>query len=337
MASQAAPLVQWVLEHPIPIAFIGAVITIRLLTSFLRPSQKTNDVPHLPETIPFLSNAYQYMTDMTTFLSRSRAHLAQSPIFQFRIGPMNIYMVTTARNIQVLFRNSPAISPDKFLYLIYDHVAGFAPGDMARIKADRTGRLRTPAGVVDGKEGGSGSVDRYFYPMHGIVHEHLVQAHKTDALALRYQALFEDRLAKRFPLSSETGQSEWITARVYHDLLLQDMTAAATGTLAGTRILETEPDLTDIMWEMDEIAAKLVWGLPKWMNRSAWRKRDALLAACRRHVEREWEGFDWEGEERDWEPVWGASVTRESLRWMKEGGFEMATLGGTVAVMYIFG
>ncbi|KAK4140935.1 putative cytochrome P450 E-class, group IV [Dichotomopilus funicola] len=337
MASQTA-VTQWVLDHPLPVALVGALLTVRLLTSVFYPAKKST-IPHLPETIPILSNTYQYMTDMTTFLARCRTHLtAQTPIFQFRLGPEKIYMLTTARNIQALFRTSPAISPDKFLCLVYEHVAGFPEKDMNRIKADKTGRMRTPAGAT--KEGDDGSgLDRYFYPMHVIVHEHLVQAHKTDALALRFQSLFEDRLAKRFPLTTDTGESEWITALVYNDLLLSDTTSAATGTLAGTRILQTEPDLPNLLWEMDEGAAKLVWGLPKWMNRSIWRKRDALLAACRRHVEREWEGFDWEGEEskKDWEEVWGASVTRESLRWLKREGWEVGSLAGTLAVMYIFG
>ncbi|KAJ2903942.1 25-hydroxycholesterol 7-alpha-hydroxylase [Zalerion maritima] len=76
---------------------------------------------------------------------------------------------------------------------------------------------------------------------------------------------------------SEYPTGEWLTVRVM-EVLRKDMAEAAIVSLAGPRILELNPDLLEILWEFDEIAASLVWGLPRWLSRKAWNRRDRFGA-----------------------------------------------------------
>lgn len=118
----------------------------------------------------------------------------------------------------------------------------------------------------------------------------------------------------------------------------REMANAATATLAGKGMLKRWPNLIDMLWDLDEIAGSLVWGLPRWMNRSSCDKRDRFRDACGLYIKEVLEqGYDLEGEKADWEPVMGSSFQRELVRWMRDAGFSWETVGGAIMVTMIFG
>lgn len=65
--------------------------------------------PGLPDAIPFLSNAWQFMTNVTRFEIRAAQAFEKSKVFQFWLGPRKVYMVTGQKNIQALFRSSASV------------------------------------------------------------------------------------------------------------------------------------------------------------------------------------------------------------------------------------
>jgi len=54
----------------IVLAWVFCVL-IAIAVCFRAPKPKTNRPPMLSDTIPFISNSYLYMTNMTEFLSRA--------------------------------------------------------------------------------------------------------------------------------------------------------------------------------------------------------------------------------------------------------------------------
>ncbi|KAI2610568.1 hypothetical protein GGR54DRAFT_651721 [Hypoxylon sp. NC1633] len=81
-------------------------LTILLLSLLLtvlairRPGlSKPNDPPCLGETIPFVSNAWQFLTNKPLFIDRIRKALKSSPIVGCWLGPLKIHFVTGGNNI----------------------------------------------------------------------------------------------------------------------------------------------------------------------------------------------------------------------------------------------
>lgn len=60
-------IVEFAAENPVLAGFIAL---LPLLLILLRPD--SNDPPSMPETIPFVTNAYQFMTDTKSFTKRAK-------------------------------------------------------------------------------------------------------------------------------------------------------------------------------------------------------------------------------------------------------------------------
>jgi hypothetical protein len=240
---------------------------------------------------------------------------------------MKVYLLTGARNVQVMFRASTSVSSDRFMIMVTESVSGATKDDVAKFENDRTGRLPKPApGTENTPEN-----QRIWVGFHRIVQDYIGRTAETNLLAQSYQKFFTERLEMQ-PLG------EWTTARVF-EFMKKDMATAAITSLAGPRIFELNPDLLDLLWEFDEIAASLVWGLPKWMNRKAYTRRERFHTACGRYLESAWANFDPYGPDADvdWEPNFGARFMRELAKWMKERDFSLRTCAGTIATTGIFG
>jgi len=240
---------------------------------------------------------------------------------------MKIYMVSGARNIQVLFRSTQAVSSDKFMIMVTENISGATKPDVAKYIHDRSGRLPKPApGTENTPED-----KRVWSDLHRLIHENLQRPAETNKLAESYQKFFDERLEMQ-PLG------EWTTVRVF-EFLKKDMATAAITALTGPRIFEITPDLLDALWEFDEIAASLVWGLPRWMNRKAYVRRERFHKACGDYLESAWANFDPYGPEADvdWEPNFGCRFMREMAKWMKKSNFSPRTCAGTVGTLGIFG
>lgn len=163
------------------------------------------------------------------------------------------------------------------------------------------------------------------------MHDSLSRASQSHALAIKYQRELAVRL-ERYPLG------EWAEVRVY-GFALEDMAMAATTTLAGPRFIKLNPDFLETLWDFGRVAASIVWGLPRWLNAAAYRKRDRLHDACARYLASAWADFDWDGPDADadWEPIFGSRYARQLIRWFKEAGFDDKSIAGGPAILLVFG
>lgn len=257
-------------------------------------------------------------------------------ILTFRLGPEKVYLVTKAHNIQHMFRTTANLNQERFALMLQKYVWGSTPDDYARFANDGSGKGRLPTPGYEGTPNDR----RYWAPLHHILHDFLSGSRETGVLAGVYQreltALLDGDGSQDFPVG------EWRSAHVYA-FLQRHMAEAATATLVGQRLMELNGGAAEFLktfWEFDRIAASLVWGLPRWMNRGAWRARDTFHAAVKKYLFPPAEQFDFDApgtSEADWEPVFGSRANREMVRWMRRAGFDEQTITGAVATLFVFG
>ena len=249
---------------------------------------------------------------------------------------MKVYLITGQQNVQVMFRKIDAVSSDKFGLLIMANLWGATKEDLVKFANDKSGRLQVvpePSFDANGMQSNLKSQEqrRYWAGFHQVLRDYLARPNETDKLAESYQRLFTERL-DRFTVG------EWATISVV-SFMRTHMAECAIISLVGPRILELNPGFCQLLWDFDEISLSLVWGLPRWMNRQAWEKRDRYRAACARYLEAAWAGFDPAGAEADsdWEPNFGSRFARELAKWMRESNFSLETSAGIVAITAIAG
>ncbi|KAI1809745.1 cytochrome P450 [Poronia punctata] len=283
--------------------------------------------PHfLPETIPFISNTYQYLTDMKTFLDRAQNSLRNSGIIRFRLGAMKMYWVTGTENTRVLFGSPETFDADE-LHLIFMRTHwGMPKREIKRFAKDRSGRKAGPAKGFENIPG----EQRYWYHHHRLYAEYLSSPKYTEVLADTFFDRFSQRLEKKQPLN------EWRSVQLFQ-LLKNDMASSAIESLFGSRMLEMNPDLIPAYWDFDRVAGILVWGLPRFLRPHPWRVRERLHDMTAKHLRSAWGSFEWNGPDADtdWEPHFGSRFSRETAKWFRESGFSDRTASGhTAAVLF---
>ncbi|KAI1735299.1 cytochrome P450 [Xylaria scruposa] len=297
--------------------------------SFVRPfiQRRTGrrEAPMLNEAIPFISNTYQYLTNMAKFLKRATAALALNSIIRFRLGHKNIYLLSGADNIQILCEPPHIMDPNMFQVLLMDKHWGIAAHEIKKFESDLSGRKRIP---LPGAENIPPD-QRHWYNHHEIYAKFLSSAKYTEILADKFFSIFSMRL-DRYQLL------EWTTVSIF-DLLKTDMAESAIESLFGSKILSLNPDLIKSYWEFDEVAGPLVFGPPRFIKPGPWRIRERLHSMVHRHVESAWQHFNWDGPEADsdWDPHWGSRFSREIAKWLRGAGFEDRTISGhTTATLF---
>ncbi|KAK0614725.1 cytochrome P450 [Immersiella caudata] len=283
----------WCSVSFLPAVFLALISLGAFATLISTRNRKKDGVPTLPETIPCLSSALLYMTDMQSFLSKTKATFRSTNVLAFNIGPQKVYMITGARNVANIFRTTANVGQEIFILKIQKYLYGSVPSDYAKFLNDKSGRAKVPAPGTENTP----TTKRYWYSMNNLLHGYLARAHDTNVLAAVYQREFNKAL-EVFPTT------EWSETLVY------------------TTVLQN-----------------LVWGLPKWMNRKAWKARDRLHAATAKYLYPTVDNFDWDSSSAtaDWEPVFGSRANREVIRWMREDGFAAQTIAGAVSTLFIFG
>ncbi len=324
--------VQWGLNSaPIATTLVFSTLLLLLIKFFTHNRTPSISIPVLSGSIPRLSITILYMTNMKTFLSRARSALREKNIVQFYLGPTKAYLVSGPSNVGAMFRTSSAVSSEVFMLMIHRYIWDAPAEDRQKFAHDKSGRVANTKGAE--RDGSVAEEGRYWAGMHSIMHRYLSRASEMTVLASNYQRFFNERLERRFAMGVPTK------VHIY-DLLRQDMAAAVITALNGTQVLEMHPNLLEMLWEFDDIAATLVWGLPRFLNRDAYAKRDRLNGATVKFLEAAFEDFDWERDEKEdpeWDSVLGCRFTRQTLRWMRQRGFTVKTMAGALTNMTIFG
>ncbi|KAM7211808.1 cholesterol 7-alpha-monooxygenase 4 [Rhypophila decipiens] len=309
--------------------FTLLVISVRFLF-WMAPNHdrnKTRAPPMLSDPVPYITNTYQYLANMNKFLSRATSALRNTNIFGFHLGPKTVFVITGAQNIQSLFRTSPNISFESFFLMAMQTLWLAAPDDLAKFRNDKSGRAATPAF-------GTAPEKRYWHGLHSLMHKYLEQKKHSDSLAQTYQRFFTSRLVSQFPVVG----GEWTEVRIVR-LMKSEMAYSAIASFLGTRILETIPNLVDLVWDYDKVIVNLLYGAPRWLFPGAHAAQRRILSACTRYYQDASAEYDWDAneDEVDWEPLFGSRWGRETARWMRECEFDDKTCGGLLGTTGMMG
>ncbi|KAK6957327.1 hypothetical protein Daesc_000110 [Daldinia eschscholtzii] len=301
-------------------------LVLSLVTTFLNKQnheKRSQQPPRLGETIPYVSNIWQYMTNNRLFMTRVRQILKDTPIAQCQLGPMNTYLVTGNSNVSLIFRSSFTSEP--WILRILENAGGYTSTDMAHYYADGSGATsrprRGPSELLPPEK-------RIWHTSHRMHDDTLIHARPINAFATSFQGFFAQEL-EAFPAD------EWVENIQIFSFLKSNMTAAATRAVVGPRIMDQNPDFIDAFWQYEKTPATLAFGLPPWINRRAVRIRDRFGAMCREWYELADRDFDWTGPDRqaDWEPNFGSQVSKGLALWAKSFAFSSQSIGGAFALL----
>ncbi|GAP85198.2 putative cytochrome P450 [Rosellinia necatrix] len=317
-----------------PMLLVVACITI-LFLCFRAWHSSAPKPPQLSESIPFISNTIQYLTDAGRFIDRVTEKLAssRSNIVRFHVGLRPAYIVTGPKNVQTVL-GSPELLDGNFLQLmLMDKHWGMTRAEIDKFARDKSGRGKTPvpgtaADVPDG--------DRYWLGHDRLYAEYLSSRRHADALAGSFQRLFAEQLDRRWQPTTTTTRGQWASVEL-SAVLREAMAESAVVSLFGSRVVELNPGLVARYWEFDHVAGRLAWGLPGFLQRRAVAARDRLHGMVRRHVDSAWACFDWDATPEDlaWEPHFGSRLSRETARWLRDKGFSNhAAAGHTLATLF---
>ncbi|KAK4157553.1 cytochrome P450 [Chaetomidium leptoderma] len=299
--------------------------------------EKTKPPPRLNETIPFVSNLWQFMTNKRFFITRARTALQESPVVRCRLGPLDLHLVGGGNNASAIFRAS--CHSDPWILRIMQS-AGYMPADIATLTKDDSGRGTIPRPGSTANAAGIALDQRIWHALHRMYDENLVSTQSADALANHFQTAFHQQLvAAPAPPPPVGGGEEWVDDVHIFGTLRRTMATAATHAVLGSLILDVNPGFVDAFWEYERYVETLEFGLPEWLNRSAVRARARFRDMCRRWYEVADRTYDWaadDASDTNWEPAFGSPVSRGLARWAKSFGFSADTMG-PLFMLFIFG
>ncbi|KAM0810030.1 putative Cytochrome P450 [Seiridium cardinale] len=237
------------------------VLPILILVSVLvrhHSRKKLQQPPLLSETVPYVSNAWQFMTNKRLFINRVREALRESPVVRCRLGPLTLHLVPGGSSVSAIFRSS--FTSDPWILRILEHTAGYSSPDLAKFIADESGcatlpRLSSSGPVAPDK--------RIWYAMHRTREEGLVSARSVAAFSTSFQEFLGHQL-------SEFRTAEWVEVRIF-DFLKKHMSIAATLSVLGSRILDINPGFIEAFWQYEQFgsgfAACVASGM-SWLNKN---------------------------------------------------------------------
>lgn len=310
-------------------ALLAGVVLVGMFWLRTKVKRGERQPASLPDLIPGLWNAYQFVFHNMDFLKYARYrrdvvcgymvadfyfsdNLKGRNIMKFWLGPRGVYLITGSKNVQYVLRNSGELSSNELSMMAIKQLDSVLPQDINRFKADESGRSRIPSGEV-GEEG------RIWAPNHQIFSA-LPTTAVVDLMTNKFIQLFSETIA-RYQKSN--------SIRLY-SFLRKELATCATIALSGEELLKQNPNFVETMWEFDSYAFPLVFGVPRFLYPKAYAARDAYHEMGDRFLNAAFEKFDWSGPEAetDWEPIFGTRFHRTHSKFLKDRGFALRSRSG---------
>ncbi|KAM7184912.1 Cytochrome P450 [Naviculisporaceae sp. PSN 640] len=299
----------------------------------------------LNDTIPYITNTYQYMAKMQLILSRTCKALQKSGknIIGFHVGPKTFFFVTGQQNVQTLFRSSPNIGFEHFFIMVLKNLIGASPEDVYKFERALHQRSRSTSKELSATSTEDGQEDprKYFEGYHNILTKYLSASPQVSILLAAYQRLLSEQLdQERFPAGN------WVNDVSIVDFTKGDIARAIITSILGTKGFEIAPDMMDLFWEYDKVLGTILYGPPRWLFRRVYRTRERYFEAMKSVFQTTTGEFDWsvgsgtdDGKEEvkadKWEPIMGSPFWREFSWWMIDSDFSAQTCAGFAGALLI--
>ncbi|PGH00652.1 hypothetical protein AJ80_09142 [Polytolypa hystricis UAMH7299] len=258
-----------------------------------------SEPPTVPYWIPFVGSALSMVTDPHKFFMETLVKRPDKGPMTMRLGPIRMYLIMGADNIQSVFRYSRQLSFEFMQLRIAEKVKGLPAHDAQQLGADDSGTGSAPLSNIT--ENG-----RIWHKLHAIYLKNLTEKKAVDFLTDKFVSEFSKQL-QSVPWQYETmGLLGFLQKYQFN---------ASTTTLVGPRILDFSPQFVNNFWDYDAAFMTLMQGMPRFMRRGGWAARDRCLEATK-----EWLAAATENSGRsnitpdddpDWDENFGHRLVRE--------------------------
>lgn len=249
---------------------------------------------------------------------KNHSKKSKGRIIGARLGPMYVYLISGAKNIQTIFRNSKIMTSDFLVLEVYRKVMNVPKHDLAIFEADTSGSSATPLTPIPDEK-------RIWRRMHEILHRNMAIGPPLDTLT----SVFTTELHR---VLDEQPLDEWTTVDVYK-FVSSKMSTASTISLIGNGMFKHNPQITDDFWEYFDGFMALFMELPRFMNPGVWEARERLNRGCVRHLRGVEERYDQiQQRDEDWDEEFGSRMNRLRDKLLRDSGVSIegrgAQLGG---------
>lgn len=99
------------------------------------------------------------------------------------------------------------------------------------------------------------------------------------------------------------------------------MCRCAITAVFGTKIFDLNPGFMDTFWAFEEVMGTIITApLPKVLNPKPYQRQEVMCQMMQKWLDHAWQNFEWEKPEKaesHWDELFGARLSRESAKWMK--------------------
>ncbi|KAK4183228.1 cytochrome P450 [Podospora australis] len=334
------------------VLFLASLYLSRLRRQPLSTSLAGRKVPQLDETVPYVSNTWQFLTNHAKFLNRVSKALTtqQTPIIKFTLGPFQpVYVISGPSNVQRLFGSPEILDGDWVHFALMEKQWDMSPAEMFKFRQDTTGRHPHP---LPGSSSSLNNGYRYWRNHNLLYTRFLTEPYCWVPLVFKFCDSFTKNLDSRFPLingssassSPDSTKTQWEKVSLF-ELLKQEMASAAIYTLFGSKIFDLNPGFMEAYWDYDKVAGKLIVGFPPLLQPKNAAKKERLHSMVQKHIVCAWESYpfpektksneDEQEEVEQWDPHFGSRLSRESAIWLRSQGFsDRVAAGHTLATLF---
>ncbi|KAK7978389.1 Cholesterol 7-alpha-monooxygenase [Apiospora saccharicola] len=248
---------------------------------------KGKEPPTLPYWIPYLGNAWSMVTDPHSFYEETLSKRPDNGPVTMRLGPISMYLIFGAENVQAIFRNSRSLSFEHMQLRIAEKVKGLPTSDKAKLGLDDSGSGSVPLNDQRGDE-------RIWHNLHNIYLKNLTERSAVDFLTRKFVVEFAKQIDALPWKQTTTGLYAF----------LQQYQGKA----------ENQVQFSDTFWEYDAAFMTLMQGMPRFMCRKGWAARDRTLEATKMWLREATEAANHSQDKHadpDWDESFGHRLVRE--------------------------
>lgn len=232
-----------------------------------------------------------------------------------RLGPMYVYFVTGAKNVQAIFRNSKSLSTDAMVLQVYKNVLSLPKPDIAIFEADKSGSAVDPLISIPEHE-------RIWRNLHHINGHGLQSSVDLGILTNTFTREILDVMNQQ-PLET--------TVSIY-TFFRNQMSTAAGITIIGRGAFVQNPKMTEDFWEFSAGFMTLFFGIPRFLSPKVFEARDRLVEACVKTINKtagRWDAIL--AADEDWNEEFGSRLNRDREKAMIESGLSIEGRGAMMA------
>lgn len=302
---------------------IASAVTFVLLVSQLRAG---GGPKALPDPIPHVYNTLQFMSNNHKFMIRVQNALKDSGLLRFYLGPKTVYLVAGQQGIRGMFGRDmvhTVTNQEQMTRYALPTLYKMNRDEIKRWEDDKSGVAKAP---IPGTES-TPTRQRLWYTYEHIYTEYLGRPQNTKPLVDAFSRNLGQAL-EHYPVG------EWAKVNV-EEFCRREVAESAVKALFGPELIKLSPDFIDRFWDFDSHVFKLVLGLPKWINAAPFQSHDRYVAAIQKWLDAAEAGFDWDSSEAtaEWEPRFGARAPRELVKWMRETGWRSEVIAATAGAL----